>query len=315
MKTIKLVLSMAAIGAALLLHPGVAGAAEGIGARPSSIAEPARASLLKEIDSHRAAHPEAFAAVLNVKGHRPEVYSQFRKPEPEVSRELRRLGPAALLPMLNELAFDAPPRGDLSDREWDALTIGLLDAVGVLRDARSGPVLRAVFEGSSARSASVQRAAAQAVGRLCGDAELGTLLKRAATGNAMELAAIAGLGECRRVESAKHLAGLLAAASDDASLQAIVSALGSVSSSWAWKTRGPSAEAAGLEVRAIAAKALVASFVQHTGDLRDQIRRSLSLADHKGTPDLIARARSSADASTAAALDVLSRRVQSASSP
>lgn len=314
MKTIKFVLSMAAIGAALLLQPGVAGAAEGVAARPSSIPESARASLLKEITSYRAAHPEAFAAVLNVKGHRPEVYSHFRKPEPEVSRELRRLGASALLPMLNELAFEAPPRGELSDQEWDALTVGLLDAVGVLRDARSGPVLRVIFEGSSARSASVQRAAAQAVGRLCGDADLASLLKRAVPGNAMELAAIAGLGECRRVESAKHLAGLLAGATGDDSLQVIVSALGLVSSSWAWKAMGPSAEAAGLEVREIAAKALVAGFVQHTGDIRDQIRRSLSLADHKGTLDFIAKARSSADAPTAAELDALSKRVQSASS-
>lgn len=311
MRTIKNALRMAALGAALFLVPALASASDGIAAHASQIAEPARASLLTAVNAHRAAHPEDFEAVRDVKGHRPEVYNQFRKPVPEVSRELRRLGPSALLPMLNALAFEAPARGDLTDREWDALTVGLLDAVGVLRDPRSGPVLRAVFEGSS-KSAPVARAAAQAMGRLCGDAELALLQKRAGAGDSLRLAAIAGLAECRRVESAKQLASLFAANPDAASAEAITAALGSVGSSWAWRAMGPASEATGRAVREIAAKALVSAFARSKGDIREPIRKALLMTEHAGTSELITQARVSADAETAAALDALLVRVQRA---
>jgi hypothetical protein len=304
MKTIKIALSIAALGAALCLNTSVADAADGIAARSSELPEAARASLQKEIEAFRAQHPEAFEAVSNVKGHRPEVYKRFRKPAPAVSRELKRLGPSALLPMLSALAFDTPARGALTDAEWTALTVGLLDAVGALRDARSAPVLRAVFEGSG-KSAPVLRAAAEAMGRLCGDVEVALLVKRSAAGDALRLPAIAGLGECRRVESAKHLAGLLASGPDSGSAQAIAAALGSVASSWAWKAMGPSAEATSVTVREIAAKALVGGFVKHTGEARVAMRKALLLAEYKGTADLIARVHPSADSETAAALDAL----------
>jgi hypothetical protein len=310
MKPIKIALSVAALGATILLSPLTASAADGIAVRPSQIAEPARASILSAINAYKSAHPEAFEALKEVKGHRPEVYGQRRKPEPEVSRELRRLGPTALLPMLNALAFEAPERGKLTDREWDALTIGLLDAVGSLRDPQSAPVLRAAFE-SSGKSAPVLRAAALAVGRLCGDADLALLMKRSAANDPLRLPAIAGLGECRRVESAKHLAGLLASSPDDTTTQVIASALGLVASSWAWRAMGPAAEATGLTVREIAARALVDAFVQRSGEVRADLRNALLFTEHKGTVDLLAKARPAANAETAAAIDALSKRIQS----
>jgi hypothetical protein len=304
----RIALSIAALGAVLCLHAGAAHAKNGMAAQPSQLPEKTRASLVKEIEAYKASNPEAFEALRNVKGHRPEVYQQARNPIPVVGRELRRLGPSALLPMLEALAFEAPARGSLTDREWEALTIGMLDAVGVLRDARSGPVLRAIFEGGS-KSAPVLKSAAMAMGRLCSDAELPVLVKRSAAGDALRVPAIYGLGQCKRVDSAKHLAGLLAAGPDSATAEALGEALGTVASSWAWKAMGASAEAEGAAVREIAAKALVPAFVRYGGEARAQMRKAILLTEHKVTVELIAKARPAADAQIAAELDALSAQI------
>lgn len=308
MKRIKIALCVAAFGVALGLGVGDAHASGGIAAQAAQLPVPARAELAKEIEAYRASHPEAFEAVRDVRGHRPEFYKRFRNPVPVVGRELKRLGPSALLPMLNALAFEAPPRENLTDVEWTALTVGMLEAVGALRDARSGPVLRAVFEGAGAR-APVQKAAAEAMGQLCGDAELASLTRHTAASDALRIPAIQGLGQCRRLESAKHLAGMLSAGADDATTTALAGALGTVGSSWAWKAMGPSAEATGMAVREIAAKALVAGFVKHTGEPRAQMRQALRVVEHKGTLELIAKARPAADAETTVALDALTKQL------
>ena len=305
MRRIKTVLAIAAFGAALSLHAGAAHAADGMAAQPSQIAQDARASLAKDIEAFKLAHPEAFEALRNVQGHKPEVYQKARNPIPVVGRELRRLGPSALLPMLEALAFQAPARAGATDQEWTALTVGMLEAVGVIRDPRSGPVLRAIFEGGKA-NAEVLRAAAVGMGQLCGDAELSVLIKRSAAGDALRAPAITGLSNCRREGSAKHLAGLLRAAKDEASGELLGKALGRVASSWAWKAMGSASEKEGTAVRELAAKALVDGFVRFGGAARSEIGRALLMTEHKAASELLARARPSVDASTAAEIDALS---------
>ncbi|NUQ75543.1 MAG: FAD-dependent oxidoreductase [Polyangiaceae bacterium] len=131
MRRIKTVLAIAAFGAALSLNAPSALAQGGMAAEPVQIDASTRTSLAKDIEAAKAAHPEAFEAVKNVQGHKPEVYQKARNPIPVVGRELRRLGPSALLPMLEALAFEAPARGGATDQEWTALTVGMLEAVGV----------------------------------------------------------------------------------------------------------------------------------------------------------------------------------------
>jgi hypothetical protein len=211
--------------------------------------------------------------------------------------------------MLHALAFEAPARENLTDAEWTALTAGLLEAVGVLRDPRSGPVLRAVFETSSA-SGPVLRMAAEAMGRLCGEPELALLKKHATAAGDRKLAAIHGLGECKRIESAKQLAALLAAGPDDATADVLGSALGAISSSWAWKALGPSHEATGNAVREVATRALVDGFVRYKGQVRSRIQKSILLAEHPTAAALIDHVRPSADAETAGLLDALRIRLE-----
>lgn len=286
--------------------------ADGMAVKTAQLPAEARASLLQQIAADKAANPDVYTAVRSVRGvHREAYMAENRNPIPNAGKELRALGPAATLALIEAIAFDAPSRAGLSDDEWAAYQYGALEALGLLRDARSGAVLRAAFDG--AQHPKVQRAAAEAMGRLCGDAELASLTKLAvAAGTAdsgRRLAAIAGLGECKRVESAKHLAALLPAAQDEATAQAVAAALGSVGSSWAWKAMGPQAQATGDKVREIAATALVGGFVRQGGAARLSTEKALLLVEHPSTHELIARAKPSADVETRAALEALEKRV------
>ncbi len=309
MKNVKLILSALALGAALAL-PATA-MADGIVAKPSQLAPDARAALLQQIAAYRAENPAVFDAVRDVKGYRPEVYQQFQNPVPMVDRELRRLGKDALLPMLEELAFEAPARGSATDAEWRVLAAGLLRAVGVLRDPRALPVLMAVFD-DVAQDPEIARAAAEGLGRACTDDAFAALKKQSAAGQPHRLAAIAGLGECRRVQTAEHLASLLASESDATAAEAIAAALGSVGSSWAWKAMGPGAAAAGDAARATAARALVGAVVKGSPTVRVRARKALVMIEHPLTLELVAQARPSADEGAKVELDALARQLRRA---
>jgi hypothetical protein len=309
MRTLKIASVIAAF-AALTLGSGAA-LADGLAAKTSQLGAEARTSLAGEIAAYRKTNPQAFEAVRAVGGHRPENYKKFRNPVPTTSREFRALGASALLPMLEALAFETPAeRAQLTDAEATALTVGMLEAVGTLRDPKSAPVVHAIFA-SGANNAAVLAAAARALGRLGGDAELSALTAAAVPGNARMLAAIEGLGECRRIEAAKHLSSLVATASDDRTLETLGLALGSVGSSWAWKTRGDAKASEGLAVREVAAKALTAAYPRASGEAQRQMQRSLGMVAHPQSLEIIDRARATASPAAAASLATLRARLES----
>ena len=302
----RLLISTMTIGA-LSLGSAAALAQGGLAAQLGQLPAAARASLTQEIGAYRLVHPELFRAVLDVAGVRPEVYTTFRNPLPNAAPELRALGPAALLPMLSALAIEGPRRA-LSERERSALTAGMLEAVGRLRDPRSAPVLRAALEGAS-KDPVVKQAAAEALGRLCGDADLALLIKHAAAGDELRAAAIQGLGQCKRVESARHLASTLEAATDDATAAAAARALGLVGSSWAWKAMGPAAEATGLAVREVAARALIKAFPLRSGEVRARLGKSILEVEHPILSELIEKARASAQPELQMAFETLQKQL------
>ncbi len=303
----KVWLAAACAALALTLIPAAA-LGQGLMARCSEVPASTRGKLQKAIDGYRVSHPEAFEAVRNVKGHRPEVYRKRRNPVPSVVRELRRIGRPALLPMLEALAFQAPERGSLKDAEWRALKLGMLHAVGVLRDKRSAAVLRVAFK--NANHPKLQRAAAEAMGRLCDKQSYKMLAKQAVGSGSKRLAAIRGLGQCRQLKSAKLLAELLDDSTHSATTVAIGESLGFVGSSWAWRAMGPKAKAKGLAVRKVAAEALVPAFIDHKGKARKAIKVGLTMVEYPHMATLVAQHRHRADSVTAKALDRLVARIQ-----
>ncbi len=249
MRALNNILFAAVLGGSCLLWSSAAHA-DGIVLATLSLAPGDLAKLQAQVSAERAAHPQVFDAVKNLKGHRPENYRNHRNPVPNVTRELRALGASGLMPMLDALALKEPTRGNLTNVEWDALASGMLEVVGEIADAKARPVLLATFE-TPGLSPRVAAAAARALGRLGGDPELALLTKHAKKGDSLELAAIQGLGWMRRVESATHLSALLSSTKDDAVRAAVASAMGTLGSSWGWKALGPKQAAAGLEVRKI----------------------------------------------------------------
>jgi len=306
MRTLRTILVSAVFGGAFLVT--ATASADGLTVAPSALSAEAQAKLAADISSARAANPKAFDAVRHLKGIEPSTYGNFRNPRPNVIRELRGIGKAGIVPMLEALAIDAPARADHSDAEWEALKVGMLEVLGELKDKRALPVLRATFE-AGGQSPAVLTAAGRAIGRLGSDAELALLTQHAVKGDSLLIPAITGLGELRRTESAKHLAALLASTQDASVAAATAEALGILGSSWAWLSLGPKAEAKGLEVRKICAEALVPGYARQKGKARAAAGDAILMVDHPSTVTLLENARSSAKTQRAA-LDQMIGRVQ-----
>jgi hypothetical protein len=303
-----------AIGAAALLQAGMAMAAEptaGLVLNPRQLPAVARVKLQHEIEAFRAQNPQLAGVIHQVKGCSAPGYENARNPKPACAHELRALGPTLVLPMLEALAFDAPREPANTPVEKQAFAAGLLRAVGTFRDPRATAVLHAAFELGPA-DARLRGEAAEALGRLGGDAELATLVQHTAAGDPLRQAAIQGLGECMRLESAQHLTGLLAAQPDEATAAWIARSLGNVSSSWAWQARErthQSTAAQGLAVRTESTRALLTAYATAGQKTRERIEIALGMAEHPEAQALLLQARSKADAKANPAYDALATRL------
>jgi hypothetical protein len=263
-----------------------AAAAGGLVVDAAELTAAERAQLDAGVEAYRAAHPEPFAALERTSRHLPELARKVRDPAPAVAAELRPLGQAALWPLLEALALRPPPLGGASDEQARALGAGLLEAVGVLRDPRAAPVLRAAFARS--RSRAVVRAAAAALGRLCDDRSRELLGWHAARRGERALAAVRGLGQCRRRESAEQLAALLEATTEPTTAEAASEALGTIGSSWAWRALGPARADDATAIRDRALAALLLGYAQQHGAAQRAAGRALDMLEH---PDTRRRAR------------------------
>lgn len=282
---------------ALAAAPAAAAPLLGEGA----LAPSAQRSLAASIRAERAAHPERFTRVHGLVGVQGRFYRTTRSQRPEVTQELRALGPDALLPMLDALAFSEYPRA-LSPDERDALELGLLDAVGALRDRRAEPVLRAAFERLT--NPESIRAAARALGTLAGDGEVAALTAAARRPSARQAAALEGLGASRRADAARVLVEVLDATSDAAALEGAARGLAAVGSTWA-----QAADQHAVALPPNTADALVRAFVRAPA-ARSELQVALAATASSDTLAALARARAGADAETARRLAAAERIVR-----
>jgi hypothetical protein len=210
--------------------------------------------------------------------------------------------------MLELVAFDAPPlaAGETAE-DRASVSRDLVEAIGMLRDPRSLPVLVAVLDRDA--DAASTRTAAQAIARLDSAEAAATLLASVgkATGDRAN-AIYAGMGDCHRTVIARALSDRLAAAHlDDTAAHQIVKSLGHTGSAWAWKTLADRSEEAAS--REAAARGLVATYVQYTGEVREAAAKAILVVDDAHTGALIETARHGASPEVATALDALSFRL------
>lgn len=284
------------VGAALACSPSMARAA---GPSPTRVST----SLRSEIAAARAKDVRPFVAVSTIVQNAPAADARARNHKAPLALSFARLGPAGVLPMVELVAFGAPT--GVPAETWPRIRREMVEALGVLRDARALPTLLSVLE-DAAEDEKTTRTAAEAVARF-GTPEAEARLVRALDGAGAERsrAILAGMGECRTPRVVAALATRLAATKDGATARAAVKSLGRAGSAWAWQTEADKTRA--VEVRDEAARALVDAFVRWDGEVRTAASNALMVVDAPSTPTRIADAKA-AHPESAAALDALAAR-------
>jgi hypothetical protein len=284
-----------------------ASAAEGAVIGPDKLADKDRAALVAAVAAAKTDKPASFELLARLRRDMPALDAQKRGRFVPVAAILKGMGQDALLPMLNEIALDGQARGDWNETTWIAWRVGLVEAVGSLRDGHAEPVLVAILNGPE-ESFEIVRAGASALGKLGTDTAAQKLVALAKQSGPKQKGVLAGMGDCRRTVVAEALADALARAKDAETAALVARSLGDVGSSWAWKT--PIVAASGEEqaVRFAAAKALVASYLRHEGDARSAITKAILIVDHPSTPALVEAQKRGASAADLRALDALAER-------
>jgi hypothetical protein len=304
--------ALAAVALSLaLLGTSSNASAAGAGLDASDLPTATRATLKAEIENARVTTPELFKAVADIAAHARDLDAGARARGVPLTMHFKPLGRRALFPMLEALVFDSHAAKDLPPSAASALHLGLLEAVGTIRDPRAIPVLAKVLELS--RDDKTTRAASEALARIGTDDALRILTTVALqaktdTGNDRERAILSGMHDARREGAARFLATRLKAA-DLETARVVAKSLGGVGNAWAWKTLSNQTEASAT--RSIAANALVDAYVRFGGDVREQAAKALLVIDDPGTPSLIAQAKKGASPELAAALDTLDQRFAS----
>lgn len=305
MRSIKLLGVSAAL--ALLLASGQASAA-GLFVDASALPTKARTELAQEIARARAEVPELVKAVHDVAASAPDLDARSRLPGAPLTMPLKALGPRAFGPMVELLAFDARAARDLPASAAIALRLGLLEAVGIIRDARAVPVFSLVLARSS--DFDTQRAAAEGLARVGTDDALAVLTStaRSTRGTERERAVLSGMHDCRREAAARFLAERLEASDiDDATARIVARSLGGVGNAWAWKTLPSQAE--GVRTRSVAARALVAAYVRFGGAVREAAAKAVLVVDDPSTRALVEGAKRRATGDAMLALTELEARL------
>jgi len=285
----------------LLLAAPAGVLARGVLVSPEDLDPGARHSLRAEIEAARVSAPEAFQRLATLRSRVSEIDATKRGRLPVFLPSLVSMGSDALLPMLEEIAFDAPVRGDLVDAAWLGWRASLLEAVGKQRDFRAAPVLKAVISRGPAQLL-ITSAATAAYGKLlCDEAAAWLVEALASAGGERRLGILRGLGSCRRALAVDALAAALRARPEAKEAHIIAKSLGDAGSSWAWRT--PVVAATGDEdaVRSMAAAALAEMWPSYEGQAQKKIGHALLVVNHPDTPALLRGALESSDAATKAA--------------
>jgi HEAT repeat protein len=311
MKTIKvgsLFLSVA-LSLALVTMSGDASAA-GAGLDPNDLPVKVRTELRAEIDKARAETPELFKTVQEIAARAKEIDGAARKPGIPFTMHFKPLGNRALYPMLELLVFDSHTAKDLPPTAASALRLGLIEAIGSIRDERAIPVLTRILE--IGRDDATVRASAEALSRIGTDQAMNAVLEAATKARApegsndRERAVLSAMHDLRREAAARFLVRRLKDKVDAETARVILKSLGGVGNAWVWKTMSDRREEAAT--RSYVAAALVDAFVRFDRELREAAAKALLVVDDPSTPSLIEQAKKHAQGDVVAELDKLDKR-------
>lgn len=267
------------------------------------LAPEAQKVLRDMVAAARASDPGAFKDVHALVARTPELDKKARGGKAPVALALAKMGPRAVMPLAELAALDAPasiPRDALA-----AARLDVVEALGILRDARVAPVLYAWLDQADASAVAV---AAEAVARLDSDEAASQLL--AALGRSTgerTLGILSGMGMCHRASIANALSDRLSSAPDEATARVAVKSLRRVASPWAWQTLARRDDES--TVRDVASEALVAAFVRYEGETRDAAEKAMFVVDDGRVSQFVQSARARVPADKQVVLDGLAKKL------
>lgn len=252
-----------------------------------------RARWQRAVARARASDANPFAALAAVRGRLAALDAARRGDVIVVLPMLERLGPERFWPLVNEL-IDGRPDPSLPQRAWHDWQIGLIEALGRLRDRRSEPLWLALLA-TDGGDPGLLRAAAEGAARLGSPATTARLVALAE--GAGQRPVVEGMGECRQRACIVTLSQLLARADDDKAAL-VARSLGRAASSWAWQTPSLVATGEGPALRALAAQALVDRLVAPSlqASRREAMAQALQMVAAPQTKELLENALPTAPA-------------------
>ncbi len=290
------------LGATSLSSSALAGEGlvRGIEAMPKS----ARQALASDILIAKREHATIFRDVDALRSAMPKLDKGKRGRFAVISPTLVALGKEAGPALLEKLALTSDAHPDLTNTAFTGWRLGLIEALGKLREERAIPVLAAVVKGTET-DADLLKSTTMALARIGTKDALEPLFSAPSD---KRLFALSALGECRQEVTASVLAKELATTTDPNAQAAIIDALGRVGSSWAWSTPNLVKSGAGDTVRTIAARALVQAAPQIGDALRPELELALAMVEHPDTRTMIAAEKLRVSPTKAHALDALNLR-------
>jgi hypothetical protein len=276
---------------------------------PSDVPAAARAQLEGAVAQARKDDPKSFEDVAALRRRLPELDAQKRGDVVTVALPLEDMGPRALWPIVEEIVFAAQPPSDLAPGAWRDWRVALIEALGLLHDVRTEPIVLALLAKHDA-DAPLLRASVEAAGRLGTRAAVSKMVSLKPADAALRRAMWEGMGECHQLACVHALSAALATGPDAETTGIVARSLGRSASSWAWQTPALAATGEGPSVRAAAAKALMNALPSASpGAPRAALFRALGVVEDGSTAQLARDLRKKADPELARDLDKLLDRL------
>ncbi len=281
-RILRLAMVVAVVGAALMVS--TAAWAQSAGKAPDFSAYPELEEVADELERMWHHEPERFAQLQELREAYVELGQRSGQRPVPAARMLQTLGDEALLPMLWHLVSENPMELGMGLRTWRNWRVGLVEAVGRIRDERSVPVLHSIVIANNPYD-QLRTVATTAIGRTGNVEAIDALIEEARSSEDKTEAIIAGLGKARRHNSAEYLLEVAQSAQEGHQVAA-VRALGDWANQWAWETPQlePYSEERPKVVSAIVT-ALVDLYPHVEGRLATEIEKSLQLASAQASKE------------------------------
>jgi hypothetical protein len=300
--------SVVAIATAAVTFSGAA-CAGGAVLSPSDLPAPARGQLESAVAQAHQDDAKSFDDVAALRRRLPELDAKKRGEVVTIALPLEDMGSRALWPIVEELVFTAQPPSDVLPGAWRDWRVALIEALGLLHDVRTEPVVLALLAKPD-NDVPLLRASVEAAGRLGTRAAVTKVVALKPADAALRRAVWEGMGECHQMACVQALSAALGTGSDAETAAIVARALGRSASSWAWQTPALAASGEGPAVRAVAAKALMKALpTTAAGAPRDALFRALTVVEDPSTAQLARDLRKKADPELARDLDKLLDRL------